>query len=255
MTRRERLDNKVERRQEWADKAAERSTASFNRAHSLVANIPFGQPILVGHHSERAHRRVIDRMGTAMDKGCELSAKAEMHQSKAGNLQAALDRTIFSDDDNAIEAIEARIARHEAQREQMKRINSLYRKNDSVGLAELGINMETLKAKLIAAGPYFGKAPHMPYEMTNLGGRIQADKKRLQAIKAQQDMKQEAADTENGVMVKNHNNGYTSVTFAEKPDYSVISALKDAGFRWGSGHWFGQTEKIPGVVAMLASTA
>jgi hypothetical protein len=54
MTRRERLENKVA-------KAEERSTASFDRAYELTANIPFGQPILVGHYSEGRHRRTLER--------------------------------------------------------------------------------------------------------------------------------------------------------------------------------------------------
>jgi hypothetical protein len=254
MTRRERLEQKIERRAEWAVSATDKANAAYQRSQSLVSGIPMGQPILVGHHSERRHRNTLDKSWNALGKSVEMTKLAEHHESKARNLESALDRTIFSDDENAIEAIEARIAEHEASREQMKKVNALYRKNDVSGLAALGINLDTLKAKLVAAGPYFGKAPHMPYEMSNLGGRIQADKKRLQSIKAQQQRQQAAAATENGVTVENHSNGYTSVTFAEKPERSILSALRDAGFRWGAGCWFGQTANLPACVADLVSS-
>ena len=59
MTRRERLERKVEKREEWADKARVRSEASFAAASAISDRIPLGQPILVGHHSER-RARVID---------------------------------------------------------------------------------------------------------------------------------------------------------------------------------------------------
>ncbi|HAO14890.1 MAG TPA: hypothetical protein DDE71_04930, partial [Tenacibaculum sp.] len=42
-----------------------------------ATGIPFGQPILVGHHSEKRHRRTIEKAHRAMDKCLEESKKAE----------------------------------------------------------------------------------------------------------------------------------------------------------------------------------
>jgi hypothetical protein len=213
-----------------------------------------GQPILVGHHSEKRHRRTLDRSWDALGRAVEQTRKAEMHESKAANLEAALDRTIFSDDDNAVEAIEARIAEREAARERMKTVNKLYKKADVEGLKALGLDYEKLKAQLAALGSYFGQAPHMPYELSNMGGRIQADKKRLEAIKMQSARK-ERAEAAGGVAIVRGAQGYAQVTFAEKPDYSIIRALKDAGFHWSGGSWFGTTAKLPACVVDLAETS
>ena len=79
----ERARVKAERYEEWADKANERSNAAFQRSENAVANIPFGQPILVGHHSERAHRAAIKKSWAAMDKSVEEADKAKAHESKA----------------------------------------------------------------------------------------------------------------------------------------------------------------------------
>lgn len=79
----ERARAKAERYEEWADKARERSDAAFERSEKAVAGIPFGQPILVGHHSERAHRAAIDKSWAAMGKSVEEMHKAEAHESKA----------------------------------------------------------------------------------------------------------------------------------------------------------------------------
>lgn len=251
MTRRERLENRIARRQEWASKAEERSTASFDRAHDLVKDIPFGQPILVGHHSERRHRATLQRSDNAMRNACELSHKAEMHESKAANLENLLDKAIFSDDDNAIEAIQARIDANQAKRERMVLVNKLYRKGDADGLKAIGIDIETLRVKLAAAGGYWGSAPHLPYEMSNLSGRIGADKKRIEAIKMQ-NARKERAEAAGGVAIVRGAQGRAQVTFAEKPEYSVIRALKDAGFHWSGGSWFGTTEKLPACIESLA---
>lgn len=53
-----------------AEKAQARADTAFGRAHALADMIPVGQPILVGHHSERRARRDADRIHASMSKGC-----------------------------------------------------------------------------------------------------------------------------------------------------------------------------------------
>lgn len=120
MTRRERLEAKVERRHVWATKASERAANDFARADAIASNIPLGQPILVGHHSEKHARADQRRIHSAMDKGCEEYAKAQYHERKADGLAHQLDRTIYADDDNAIEALEKRAAWLEAHADEIE---------------------------------------------------------------------------------------------------------------------------------------
>lgn len=251
MTRRERLERKLEKRLEWAGKAETRSTAASNAAHHIASFIPPGQPILVGHHSEKRHRRDLDRIDSNMRKCIDNQDLAEHHTAKADGIEAALDRSIFSDDDNAVEALEQRISEREAERERMKVVNKLYKKADTAGLAALGLNYESIKAKLAALGSYFGQAPHMPFELSNLGGRITADKKRLGYIKLQQSRSRAAEASPTGVTLENCQSGYVRVTFAEKPDRSILNALRTAGFFWGSGSWAGKGDQLPEEVKNL----
>ena len=246
MTRRERLEAKVERRREWAAKAAARSDQRFNAAHRIADGIPLGQPILVGHHSEAHARRDAERITANMSKGVEEGKLAEHHEAKAGGLEGQLDRSVFSDDADAIEQLEARIAEHEATRDRMKRVNALYKKGDAAGLAALGLNLDSIKAKLAAAGPYWGDRPHLAYELTNLGARIRSDRERIEQIKARQGRSAQAEQA-GGVLieVKPEWNGYCRVTFAEKPERAVLDALKAAGFTWGAGHWSGPRASLP----------
>jgi hypothetical protein len=185
-----------------------------------------------------------------MRNACELTAKAEMHESKAANLGHMLDKAIFSDDSDAVEAIEERIKANEAKREHMKRVNALYRKADAAGLEAIGVNYETLKAKLAAAGSYWGSAPHLPYEMTNLGARIRADKERLIHVKRLQERTAKAEAAPDGVIIEGTGE-YIRVTFADKPDISTLNELRNAGFRWGGGSWTGQRVKLPACVSEL----
>ncbi|MGW6391176.1 DUF3560 domain-containing protein [Streptomyces sp. NPDC055103] len=59
-----------------ADRASATSAARRNAARGIADYIPPGQPILVGHHSERGHRRAIARMDGHMRKSIDEHKKA-----------------------------------------------------------------------------------------------------------------------------------------------------------------------------------
>lgn len=92
----ERAKAKAERYGEWADKARQRSDEAFERSENAVAGIPFGQPILVGHHSEGMHRAAIKKSWAAMDKSVEEMHKAEAHESKAEYWERMADKIDLS---------------------------------------------------------------------------------------------------------------------------------------------------------------
>jgi hypothetical protein len=245
MTRRERLERKLAKRQEWAGKAEARSTARFDAAHRLVKDIPFGQPILVGHHSEKRHRRAIDRMGANMTKGCEESDLAKHHASRADGLEAQLDQSIFSDDEDAIPALEARVVALEAERTRQKAVNALYRHGDADGLAALGLSLDTLKSKR--------EIPYPSYSLSNLGARIRTAKERVKIIQSRQARAQAAAAAPGSILIRGDE--FVAITFAEKPEWAIIAALKAAGFLWMGGTWGGYRANIPACVTALLGRA
>lgn len=122
-------------------------------------------------------------------------------------------------------------------------MNALYKKGDGAGLAALGVDLEVLKAKLSAAGGYWGSRPYLAYELTNLGAPIRSDRERIDEIKARQ-TRSAQVEQAGGVLVE-AKPGYCRVTFAEKPDRAILDLLKGAAFRWGAGHWFGPTANLP----------
>ena len=92
----ERAKAKAEKYQDWADAANRRSNEAFERSEKAVAGIPMGQPILVGHHSERTHRSAIDKSLAAMGKSVEEMHKAEAHESKAAYWERMADKIDLS---------------------------------------------------------------------------------------------------------------------------------------------------------------
>ena len=253
MTRRERLERKVEKREEWAEKATDRSAQHYEASNKAVKHIPMGQPVLVGHHSERGHRAAIHRAQSHMDHSVEEMHKAQYHQEKAKGLERLLSHTIFSDDDNATEALEDRIAKREAAAEQMVEANKAWRKakgNVALFASLVGFSEDTARivAHRIEAAYSWEKQPFPGYQLSNLRAKIRTDKERLAQVKTQQ-ARGEKAEQAGGVVVEDAGSGYCRVTFAEKPDRSVLNALKAAGFWWKHGSWAGKREQLPTGIA------
>ena len=237
MTRRERLEAKVERRRDWAEGRREKAAIGLAAGDPYRGDWAFNtQP---GHIPERA--RVI----RAENRGIEHAKMADHHDSKAAGLEAQLERSVFSDDADAIAQLEARIAEHEAARDRMKLVNTLYRKGDAAGLAALGLDLDTLRARVTARDLSWVKTPYEGYQLTNLGARIRTDRERIEEIKRRA-ARTERADAAGGVVVEGHE--WVRVTFAEKPERRVLEALRAAGFRWGSGSWVGERAKLPAEV-------
>ncbi|HRM75967.1 MAG TPA: DUF3560 domain-containing protein, partial [Paracoccus sp. (in: a-proteobacteria)] len=71
-----------------ADRAETRANAAYKRADMSEAStgIPFGQPILVGHHSESRHRRAIERADNAMRKSVAEDKRARELRAKAASV-------------------------------------------------------------------------------------------------------------------------------------------------------------------------
>lgn len=81
----ERAKNKAEKLSGYADNADKRSNEAYKKADlsEAATGIPFGQPILVGHHSERKHRKVLERADNAMRKSIEEDEKAKNYRRRA----------------------------------------------------------------------------------------------------------------------------------------------------------------------------
>lgn len=246
MTRRERIEAKIAKRREWAEGRASKSAALLKRNEPYHGDIAFNtQP---GHIPERA--RAIRRS----EKAWEHQSMATRHDQVASTLEHQLARSIFSDDTDAVEALQARIAELERKRAAMREVNRLYRKGDAEGLRALGHDLESLRRQVAAVGYSWVRAPYERYELSNLGGRIKAARDRLVAVQRRQERAAAAESTLSGVSIEGAHD-YVSVTFAEKPARAVLDALKGAGFHWRNGSWHGQRARLPEAVREMVAGA
>ena len=253
VTKREKLERKLEKREEWAEKAREKCSEEFETARKITENIPFGQPILVGHHSEKKHRRDIERSASHMDKGCAEYRKAEYHEEKARGLSRMLDNTIFSDDEDAIERLTEKLGDRRALQEGYKRINKIIRSKITPAekvkeIMLVGIVGEENATEMVERG--YGIPA---YAMQNNNGEIRRLEQRIKEITARK-ARQAEAEQAGGVAVT-ISGDYATVTFAEKPEYSIIRSLKDTGFYFSRGSWRGLKSALPECVRALLPTA
>jgi hypothetical protein len=79
----ERAEERAEYREELAAKRTRDADAARAASDAISDGIPFGQPILVGHHSERRARRDVARMHAHMGRSRDMAVRAEYHSQRA----------------------------------------------------------------------------------------------------------------------------------------------------------------------------
>lgn len=218
-----------------AEKASQESQSAWKQADLMASVIPLGQPILVGHYSEQRDRNYRERIHNKMRKGYELYQKAAYYRNRAES--ANNNHAIFSDDPNATEKLEEKIARLEKRQELMKAANKLVRKNDRAGLLEMGFS-ETTITKLFTPD-FCGRIGFADYEITNNGANIRRLKERLQtvAVRQSQDDREEMHGEVRVEYSPSENR--IRIYFPGKPDQSTRDELKRHGYRWAptNGAW------------------
>jgi hypothetical protein len=179
MTYRDRRLRRAERLRQWAEKRRQKSGAAFTRADTIASGIPLGQPILVGHHSEKHHRRDLARIDTAMHAGIEHQRTAASMASRADEIERQADHAIYDDDPDAIERLRERIAELEARRERMKAINHAIRKGPGWEARIAPPLTDDEREDLIRAARFSGSAGCPAYALQNLGGNLTRQRARL----------------------------------------------------------------------------
>lgn len=79
----ERARQKAERYSKWAASAEKKSEQYYEASNEGKDFLSLGEPIKIGHHSEKRHRALIERNWNRMGKSVEYSNKAEAHESRA----------------------------------------------------------------------------------------------------------------------------------------------------------------------------
>jgi len=233
--RRQRLEARAER--------ARQTAASAGATADRIAYVMNGQPVLIGHHSEKRHRRDIDRMQNAMHKSVHAYREAEELDRRADSVGTA---GISSDDPDADNKLQARIAEMERERETMKTVNAAFRKAAKTGgdlagwkaMAELV--GESAAVQLAKHASYTAdKVPYPSYTLTNLGANIRRLQERLKNLESSAGRETKEAIIGDARLIENAEENRVQLIFPGKPAEDIRSLLKSYGFRWSptNGAW------------------
>ena len=239
----ERKEARIDRMEERAARAQAESAAASHAAHEIMRHIPPGQPILVGHHSERHHRRDLDKIDRNMRKSIEAGEKAAYYASRSES--AASNHAISSDDPDAVEKLEAKLAALQRLQATMKSVNAYYRKHKTLDdcpdlTPETRQSIETSWAR----GWYTG-IPFPPYELSNNNAEIKRTKDRLAQLRLVDEMEHTEIEFDGGMIITNEEINRVQILFDEKPDDATRSKLKSNGFRWSRTEGAWQTQRTP----------
>lgn len=226
----ERKNRRIAGYEKSAKNARKRSETAFGTADAISSQIPFGQPILVGHHSEKRHRRAADKITNSMRKGIEENEKADYFEQRAKS--AENNRAIFSDDPNATEKLAEKIERLEKRQELMKAANKLAKKDDYDGLLDLGFS-ERQVTQILTPDSRGNVFAFESFVITNNGANLRRLKERLQL-----ELKKAALVTadlkfDSGVVItQNAEDNRTQIKFpVARVSKEIYKELKSRGFR------------------------
>ena len=240
----ERKEARIDRMEERAARAQAESTAASHAAHEIMRLIPPGQPILVGHHSERHHRRDLDKIDRNMRKSIEAGEKAAYYASRAAS--AASNRAISSDDPDAVERLEAKLAKLQAAQEEDKALNAYYRKHKSVkgfpGISDEEADRADKELSEMREGI---RRPVPAWQLSNRNGEIKRIKDRLAQLRKVDEMEHTEIEFDGGMIITNEDVNRVQILFDEKPDDATRSKLKSNGFRWSRTEGAWQTQRTP----------
>ncbi len=190
----ERRKQRIERYKELSMKAQERSSRYSNSNANRILQIAPGQPILVGHHSEKKHRKLIKRAQDDIRRSIEEDNKSKFYKERA--ITAENSKVIYSDDPQAINKLKEKLERLENER-------------------------ASIKAR-----------EHSTWELTNIGATIRETKKRIERLEKLENIDFKEINLENGKVIHNKEINRIQFLFDNIPDEKTRKILKSNGFHW-----------------------
>jgi len=243
----QRIERRKERLEYRADRARREAESHKQSADRMASVIPFGQPILVGHHSEGRDRRYRERIHGHMDKWC-----AGLDEAKELDYQASRVGTggISSDDPDAIQKLTYQVEAGERLQRLVKELNQRFRnarlmtdQEDAPEKSHAIIDdhciseqqTETLyRALWQHARMYQSSRPlkFPAYMLTNNNANIRRLKERIEELRKREAAPEREITGEGFRVEEDKLDNRILFHFDSKPPETVRTILKRQGFRW-----------------------
>lgn len=246
----ERQERKKERLQERAKKAQRESDQAFEATDRIAKSIPLGQPIHVGHHSERGHRADLKRIERGMRKAIDKGREAEELQRRS---EAVGTGGISSDDPEAVAKLGEKLDLLLQKQDFMKRLNAAWR---TAGKPEPyapeatweqvqkdaevdGDALQQVRRDMARRWAWQPGAPFPAYALSNLSAEIRRVRMRIGDLQSSTERPAVAQDVGPCEVIENVAENRIQLVFPGKPPDATRALLKARGFRWSpqAGAW------------------
>jgi len=198
----DRREARKEGYEELAKKAEVKSSEYMNsRANRILESTP-GQPIIIGHHSERYARKLHEKAWQDIGKSIEEDKKSKYYKDKVKTIDEG--KVIYNDDPRAIE--------------------KLYKK-----LEGLEVDKRNIKAD----------ENHTSWQLQNINAAIRETKKRIERLQRLENIEFEDIEFKGGKAIHNKEINRIQLIFDSIPSEEIRSNLKSKGFHWSrrEGAW------------------
>ena len=235
----ERQQERKERYLQLAEQAERESSSVWSEAQRMADAIPMGQPILVGHHSERADRAFRGRIDAKQHKAFDLSSKAAYYRDKAESVGTG---GISGLDPDAVAKLGKELEKRIKAQEEMKAANRAVKMKDiekgNAKLREMGYTDSNISD--LRKPDFCGRIGYPDYMLQNNNASIRRIKERIAELKAQSE--NEMPEKETDLYRFFQADGRYQFVFDGKPADGVRTILKSNGFKWSPsrGAWVRQ---------------
>ena len=207
---------------------------NMNASYSIEARCP---SILISGGGNFPVRKK-ERQNAARDRNLE---EWNYIQGLLDKIRSVGTGGISSDDPQAVEKLEAKLAALEKHQELMKAANVAIRMKDptegDAKLAELGYTPEDI-AKL-REPDFCGRIGYPAYLLQNNNANIRRIRGRIEELKKRTENTPEGWEFDGGRVVVDTTENRLQIIFDGKPDADIRTELKGEGFRWApsQGTW------------------
>lgn len=225
-----------------ADQARQEFEDTHERAHKMAEVIPFGQPILVGHHSEKRDRNYRGRIHDTFGRAFAALDKAEHYKGKAASVGHG---GISSDDPDALQKLRAKLEEMERSQTLMKAANQAIRrhKTDEARIAALvALGFTEAQAQELVKPDYMGRLGYAPFTLSNHNANMHRVKERIAELERAATRQTKEEEGEGYTYREDTEENRVMFIFDSKPAENVRQLLKSHGFKWSPtrGAWVRQ---------------
>lgn len=191
----ERKEARKLRYEELSKKAEERSSQYSNSTANRILAMTPGQPIIIGHHSEKMARKLHEKAWQDIGKSIEEDKKSKYYKDKAKSVENS--KVIYNDDPNAIEKLKEKLDYLQKEKELIKADEN-----------------------------------HTGWQLQNIGARIRETKRRIARLEKLEEIEFKDIEFAGGKAIHNKEINRIQLLFDNIPDEEIRKTLFSRGFHW-----------------------